>query len=716
MKTKTKKLFLSLFAFASLAITACSGNNGGSSGAGDSSGSETTSSESSSGSNTSTTSEADVDTNLYVKVDNGEEQTIAYDEDEGTYTIGPVELTTSQVIEIYIKEDGVKLSALDIIDVEAGSAAYLDVDEDEGTVSVTSDGTYTFVFTYDDGELSLAITKEADPSQEGYAVKINNEFKALVVASIDPTGEEDVTEKYKIENLSLSANDEVSFYKDGEVLAVLSDKEDSTNVNNINEHSVSEDTTTPFTIHNDATVGIYFKHRVGTDPAPYDGWRFWITGYQGEAPVITQREFYFAAPTSGAWAEYKVYAFGASGEKAAWPGEAMESVGYNDLNQEVFHASVPGEYTSVVVNNGLSGSELKQTVNIDLADDYSAPGVWYYLAQHESQDTDSEGHYYVGHVAYDPSYIIRDIMFKVNTTVNRLYTRDGDPDPEDYILEYFIEDYVLTEGDVIDIYWKDEPTETADIDVTNSTGLEHFNIGETITVKAGESGSYSLSAVNGNDGLVLTVGKEVANTFEATMNEAPLSGNNVVVYAYGESVETIVVPADAYGTTVRFNLPEAYRGKHFIVCELIPGTTELGTDWVNVARQTGNLDVPTTGTAIAGTISWGTIFLFSNNNNWTNVNCYPFKDGLGVDVKWPGNAMKLYQANNGYDQQVYVVSLDTSKYNQIVFNGSGSQTVDISIPGLTNGHGIYCDSTQTDSKWNVVDYALTYNTTPVPVV
>ncbi|MBE6141882.1 MAG: hypothetical protein E7175_03490 [Erysipelotrichaceae bacterium] len=194
MKTKTKKLFLSLFAFASLAITACSGNNGGSSGAGDSSGSVTTSSESSSGSNTSTTSEADVDTNLYVKVDNGEEQTIAYDEDEGTYTIGPVELTTSQVIEIYIKEDGVKQSALDIIDVEAGSAAYLDVDEDEGTVSVTSDGTYTFVFTYDDGELSLAITKEAEPTP--VPTKSGIYIRGTVVSGwdVDPNYELEVAE------------------------------------------------------------------------------------------------------------------------------------------------------------------------------------------------------------------------------------------------------------------------------------------------------------------------------------------------------------------------------------------------------------------------------------------------------------------------------------------------------------------------------------------
>ncbi|MCR4879902.1 MAG: hypothetical protein K5906_02980, partial [Bacilli bacterium] len=123
-----------MFAFAALSIAACSPSGGGSSGTSSSGEPDSSVVEDSSEAEDSSeedSSEADVDTNLYVKVDNGEEQTIAYDEDEGTYTIGPVELTTSQVIEIYIKEDGVKQSALDIINVETESVAYLDVDEDE---------------------------------------------------------------------------------------------------------------------------------------------------------------------------------------------------------------------------------------------------------------------------------------------------------------------------------------------------------------------------------------------------------------------------------------------------------------------------------------------------------------------------------------------------------------------------------------------------------
>lgn len=273
-----------MFAFASLAITACSGGGTSSESGGGSSGSET-SSQSGGSSSSDTSSEATVDTNLYVKVDNEDEISIELDSD--TYTIGPVQLTGDEVIQLYIKDAaGTATSVIDKVLVDEESEQYIDVDETNETVSVKNAGEYVFEFTVQsDGKYHLEITKSPDPSEEGYAIKINDEFKSLVVAEKDATGEDDVTEKYKIESLPVKAGDAISFYKDGEVLEVLSDKEDTTNINNINEHSVTTDTTTPFTIHNDATVGIYFKHRVGTNPTPYDGWRFWITGYQGEPPV-----------------------------------------------------------------------------------------------------------------------------------------------------------------------------------------------------------------------------------------------------------------------------------------------------------------------------------------------------------------------------------------------------------------------------------------------
>lgn len=283
MKTKTRKLFLSLFAFFSLAVTACGGGGGGSSGGGDSSDTSTTSqSETSSGSggsssSSSTSSEPEEDTNLYVKVDDEDEEAVELV--NGKYTIANVYLTGEEEIQIYVKDiSGNAHSIIEDVELDPDSVQYIDVDATEETVSVTAAGTYTFEFTVSDDVYELSIEYVVDPSKVGFAIKIGNTFKALPEVSIEPS-ETAIDEKFMLEHVALTANQQVSFYVDGEVLPVQSDTEDYVNVNNINEHTVTADTTTPFTIHNNADATVYFKHITNV------GYRFWITGFQGESPI-----------------------------------------------------------------------------------------------------------------------------------------------------------------------------------------------------------------------------------------------------------------------------------------------------------------------------------------------------------------------------------------------------------------------------------------------
>ena len=71
---------------------------------------------------------------------------------------------------------------------------------------------------------------------------------------------------------------------------------------------------------------------------------------------------------------------------------------------------------------------------------------------------------------------------------------------------------------------------------------------------------------------------------------------------------------------------------------------------------------------------------FTNNMNWSAVNCYYWSTSDKSMVAWPGNAM-TYSTTNDYGQKIYTIEIPSTADHIIFNNGGQSQTVDISVTG-----------------------------------
>lgn len=101
-----------------------------------------------------------------------------------------------------------------------------------------------------------------------------------------------------------------------------------------------------------------------------------------------------------------------------------------------------------------------------------------------------------------------------------------------------------------------------------------------------------------------------------------------------------------------------------------------------------------------------TDFYFTNSLYWSNVYAYYWKkSNSDAKYSWPGTLMeKVY--TNDMGQDVYKVSIDLVQYDYIVFNnGSGQQSVDVSLTNITN-NAFYVNSSKdsaghyTVGTWN----------------
>ena len=85
---------------------------------------------------------------------------------------------------------------------------------------------------------------------------------------------------------------------------------------------------------------------------------------------------------------------------------------------------------------------------------------------------------------------------------------------------------------------------------------------------------------------------------------------------------------------------------------------------------------------------------FTNNRNWGNVNCYYWSEADTTMTAWPGTQM-TYSTTNDFGEKIYTIEIPSS-VDHIIFNdGSGSQTVDITVTGsakyyISGGSGSAC--------------------------
>lgn len=77
---------------------------------------------------------------------------------------------------------------------------------------------------------------------------------------------------------------------------------------------------------------------------------------------------------------------------------------------------------------------------------------------------------------------------------------------------------------------------------------------------------------------------------------------------------------------------------------------------------------------------------FSNNKNWTTVNAYIYKQSTGVaQTAWPGQKMTL-KGTNDIGEQIYTATVDTSKYDRVIFNNGTDQTTDTPVTKASSGY------------------------------
>lgn len=92
---------------------------------------------------------------------------------------------------------------------------------------------------------------------------------------------------------------------------------------------------------------------------------------------------------------------------------------------------------------------------------------------------------------------------------------------------------------------------------------------------------------------------------------------------------------------------------------------------------------------------------FTNVNNWSNVKAYLWNNVNTSNNIWPGESMK-YVRHNEYNQAIYSITFDSSAYDRVIFNGSGGQTVNITVG--SDGTGYYLTGTKTGTAWDVATY------------
>ena len=60
-----------------------------------------------------------------------------------------------------------------------------------------------------------------------------------------------------------------------------------------------------------------------------------------------------------------------------------------------------------------------------------------------------------------------------------------------------------------------------------------------------------------------------------------------------------------------------------------------------------------------------------------------------------------YVRSNSYGQKIYKIEIDVDNYDYVIFSNGSSQTVDISLSGLSNGSGFYAKSSKDGNKYQV---------------
>ena len=208
---------------------------------------------------------------------------------------------------------------------------------------------------------------------------------------------------------------------------------------------------------------------------------------------------------------------------------------------------------------------------------------------------------------------------------------------------------------------------------SNANQTDDLNIRSDGYYKGGKSGTdtgWSTDSIQNKvtvstvSNAVVTVTYKTGDNVSHTISE----GSNAQVYE---------------GTVLTLNAASITSGYSFT--KFTAGSSSYTT---NPSTHTlGNADI--TVTATLSQQSTKKTYYFVNNYNWSGtIYCYQFKDGTSTNTGWPGVAMSTYGTNE-YNQTIYKIEVDTSKYDTIIFNNNDKQTVDLKLSAFGTNNACY---------------------------
>lgn len=154
-------------------------------------------------------------------------------------------------------------------------------------------------------------------------------------------------------------------------------------------------------------------------------------------------------------------------------------------------------------------------------------------------------------------------------------------------------------------------------------------------------------------------GAVIVGLGDNTTGSVRLANHNLSDGAYKDSVtgNTFTVSGNRITGTV---------GSSGVACIYFAGTDAQNATEAPTDPHTE----PTQGSDNGDTVT----LYFSNNKFWDHVNAYVFNDTSYAELSaWPG-AEAVYVEDNKYGESVYSVTVETSVYDTVIFNGPGGQT------------------------------------------
>lgn len=191
----------------------------------------------------------------------------------------------------------------------------------------------------------------------------------------------------------------------------------------------------------------------------------------------------------------------------------------------------------------------------------------------------------------------------------------------------------------------------------NGTGTNDQTTDKTMYIKVGSNGTPTQMQKSSG-----------TNTYTVTITLAV--GDSVTVYDSAGGTYTIYIGD--------FNGVATTEGEHVFT--------------LNVTQNGGSIQVtePTVNTQYPTTEPMNSVIdvTYTNTEGWSEVYAYVWNNATGeYPTKWPGAKMK-YKGLSGYGEPQYTISVDTSRYDRIIFNNGSDakKTGDLVLSPAVSGY------------------------------